>query len=106
MKTFSLLVLCAVALIPLTAVLLGLLQLVWRLLVHHAAVIVDFLEFAATNLAFTAFMVAFTGVSLEIRPMPWAQKVQFAGSFLLLYILGKNLAKIRARLAARKQQEN
>lgn len=105
MKTLSLLALLALWLPPLLFGLLGLLSLMWRAVVYHRLVVVDFLEFASTNLAFTAFMVAFTGVNLEIKPMPWMQKVQFAVTFLLLYIFGRNLAKIRIKLAERKEQE-
>ncbi|MEQ6436283.1 hypothetical protein V8Z74_14815 [Comamonas sp. w2-DMI] len=102
MEIFLRLVLLAIVLTPLLFGLYGLTKLLWRVVVHFRAWILDFLVFMSDNLAFTAFMVATTGVSLEMRAMPWTEKVQFAGTFLLLYILGKNLAKIRARLEERK----
>lgn len=105
METFFWLALLAIVLTPVLFGLFGLLRLSWRVVVHFILWIVDFLVFLSDNLAFTAFMVAFTGVSLEIRAMPWTEKVQFAITFLLLYVVGKNLVKIRAQILARKAEQ-
>lgn len=102
MEFFSWLALLAVVLTPLLVGLLGLTKLVWRVVIHYQEPILGFLAFLSANLAFTAFMVATTGVSLELKAMPWIVKIQFLLTFVLLYVLGNKLSDIRSELSKRK----
>ena len=60
--------------------------------------LLGFVEFLAANLAFTALMILLTGVDLEIRHMPFLQKVKFAVTFMFLYVIAYNLGIMRSNV--------
>lgn len=97
--------LCVLLLILAPPLLVGLYGLVDMFLslavVQYHVFWLDLLDFLIANLAFSFFMVACTGVSIDFKPTGFVEGLKFWLAFACLYILSTNVKKIRKEVAAR-----